>query len=91
GKVGTGFSAGEARDLRRRLTKLVDPACPFTPRPDALSSRGAQWVRPDLVAEIAFRNWTNDDRIRHSTFVGLRADKPARSVRREVTRIRQPP
>jgi bifunctional non-homologous end joining protein LigD len=86
GKVGTGFSARMLSDLRRQLDPLVSDACPFTPVPDALSRRGARWVQPTLVAEIEFRQWTDDGKMRHASFIGLRADKPARDVRRESPR-----
>jgi len=83
GKVGTGFSDAATRALRGRLDPLVQTQCPFTPLPDALARRRAHWVRPTLVAEVTFRGWTHDAKIRHAVFVGLRSDKPARLVTRE--------
>jgi bifunctional non-homologous end joining protein LigD len=85
GKVGSGFSERGAADLSRRLEALRDANCPFNPQPDPLSRRGAQWVRPTLVGEVAFGGWTDDVKIRHSTFLGLRADKSATDVRLEMT------
>jgi bifunctional non-homologous end joining protein LigD len=84
GKVGTGFSESSTRVLVDRLTRLKVDTCPFTPPPDALAARGARWVCPVLVAEVAFRGWTREGRIRHSSFLGLRADKPAAEVKREL-------
>jgi bifunctional non-homologous end joining protein LigD len=49
-----------------------------------VSERGAHWVRPELVAQIAFTEWTRDGRLRHPRYLGLRNDKPAREVARET-------
>lgn len=78
GKVGTGFSNAVQQDLRARLDKLAaaKPAA-AVPRPEA---RGAHWVKPQLVAEIAFAEFTADNVVRHASFLGLRGDKPARAV-----------
>ena len=84
GKVGTGFSVSVARDLRARLEKIETPDCPFTPCPPGWLGRHAHWVKPRLVAEITFTEWTGDAHIRHPSFQGLRADKDPRRVVREV-------
>ncbi|HEY0625573.1 MAG TPA: DNA ligase D [Allosphingosinicella sp.] len=78
GKVGTGFSNAVQQDLRARLDNLAaaKPAAPV-PRPEA---RGANWVKPELVAEIAFAEFTADNVVRHASFLGLRGDKPAKAV-----------
>jgi len=80
GKVGTGFSVTSARDLRQRLERLErrDPA--FRPPP---AEKRARWVKPSLVAEVAFTEWTGDGKIRHPSFQGLRRDKRPADVRRE--------
>jgi bifunctional non-homologous end joining protein LigD len=81
GKVGTGFDQETLRDLGRRLRDLErdDPAfVDVHPIP-----RGTHWVQPELVAQIAFTEWTRDGRLRHPRFLGLRSDKPARDVVRE--------
>ena len=80
GKVGTGFSAASLAALHERLRPLEvkAPAAHGAPR-----IRGAHWVRPELVAEIAFANWTKDGLVRHASFQGLREDKPSARVRRE--------
>jgi bifunctional non-homologous end joining protein LigD len=82
GNVGTGFNADRLADIKARLDKLATDDCPFTPVPDGANAK-AQWVRPTLVAEVSFGEWTREDRVRHSVFQGLRADKPARSIVRE--------
>jgi bifunctional non-homologous end joining protein LigD len=83
GKVGTGFTADVLTDLRRRLKPLEQQECPFSPRPAGWPGRYAHWVRPELVAEVAFTEWTDDGKIRHPSFQGLRADKPASEITRE--------
>lgn len=88
GKVGTGFSAQVAAELRRRLDENTRALCPFQPRPSGPSVRGARWVEPVLVVEVAFSGWTDEGLLRHSSYLGLRSDKDAREVRREVNAVR---
>ena len=83
GKVGTGFTNAVARSLRARLDRLVQDDCPFTPCPGGPLGRSAHWVRPELVCEVAFSEWTHDGKVRQSSFQGLREDKPADDVVRE--------
>jgi bifunctional non-homologous end joining protein LigD len=81
GKVGTGFSMATLQDLRDRLGRIETDKAPVeVPRADA---RGAHWVKPVLVAEIAFAEFTSEGVVRHASFLGLRGDKPARQVVRE--------
>ncbi len=78
GKVGTGFSMQLIQELLQELQKIEVPKAPVeVPRADA---RGAHWVKPKLVAEIAFAEFTSDGVIRHPSFIGLRGDKPAEEV-----------
>jgi bifunctional non-homologous end joining protein LigD len=82
GKVGTGFSMAVMTDLLARMEKIEVPKAPTAvPRPDA---RGAHWVKPQLVAEIAFAEFTAEGVVRHPSFLGLRSDKKAREVVREL-------
>jgi bifunctional non-homologous end joining protein LigD len=83
GKVGTGFTHQGALDLRRRLEAIEVRTCPFAPPPAGPLARRAHWVKPALVAEIAFTEWTSDGKIRHPSFQGLRRDKPPKQVVRE--------
>jgi bifunctional non-homologous end joining protein LigD len=80
GKVGTGYAAATLRDLGTRLRELGTSESPFV---DARPiPRGTNWVRPELVAQIGFAEWTNDGRLRQARFLGLRDDKrPAEVVR----------
>jgi DNA ligase D-like protein (predicted ligase) len=90
GKVGTGFSQATLRELRQRLDALETPDSPFRGGDDVRrAARGpggaaVHWVRPELVAEVAFTEWTTDGRLRHPRFVGLRDDKRPRDVAREA-------
>jgi bifunctional non-homologous end joining protein LigD len=85
GKVGTGYSHAMLVELRQRLAAIERPASPFTPEPPRTWTGGARhWVAPELVAEIAFSEWTNDGRLRHPSFQGLREDKAPRDVVRET-------
>jgi DNA ligase D-like protein (predicted ligase) len=84
GKVGTGYSAATLRELGARLRKLETPESPFVdarPVPP-----GAHWTRPELVAQIAFAEWTREGRLRQPRFLGLRDDKRPKEVVRERPR-----
>jgi bifunctional non-homologous end joining protein LigD len=81
GKVGTGFSGAVLRDLLERLTPLELDASPCTA--GALPRKAVHWARPELVAEIAFTEWTTAGQLRHPRFLGLRTDKSAKQVVRE--------
>ncbi len=82
GKVGTGFDQKTLRALTKRLASLEQKACPFATPPTGVGR--PHWVTPDLVAEVSFSEWTTDGRMRHPSFQGLREDKPATSVTREL-------
>jgi bifunctional non-homologous end joining protein LigD len=83
GKVGTGFTLKSAQEMRCRLDALEQKDCPFAARPEGRLGRSAHWVRPALVAEVAFSEWTDGGKIRQSSFQGLRTDKSPSDVRRE--------
>jgi bifunctional non-homologous end joining protein LigD len=83
GKVGTGFSQKSAIDLRRQLEAIAQKDSPFDPPPERSIARAAHWVKPQLVCEVEFTEWTSDGRIRHPVFKGLRADKTPKEVKRE--------
>jgi bifunctional non-homologous end joining protein LigD len=80
GKVGTGLDENQLRSLRGRLDEMTVPESPFAER---VRESTATWVRPELVAQIGFTEWTRDGRLRHPRFLGLRDDKPAPDVVRE--------
>jgi DNA ligase D-like protein (predicted ligase) len=83
GKVGTGFSREMLLDLRRRLERLEQSRPPFD-KGDPPRGPEVHWVKPELVAEIGFTEWTQNNLLRQPRFEGLRTDKKSREVRREV-------
>ncbi len=84
GKVGTGFDDRTLVSLSAALRKRAAEQAPFVDAPTGAEGRRAHWVTPDLVAEVTFTEWTQDNTLRHPSFQGLRTDKPARDVVREV-------
>jgi bifunctional non-homologous end joining protein LigD len=79
--VGTGFDGKSLAAVYARLQPLVMPRCPFSDPPRPAS--GITWVKPELVCQVKFANWTTDGRLRAPVFLGLRNDKPAADVERE--------
>ena len=78
GKVGTGFNMATLQDLRDKFDAIaVDKPAVSVPRPEA---RGAKWIEPKLVAEVAFAEFTAENVVRHASFLGLREDKKAGEV-----------
>ena len=83
GRVGTGFGASMLAALERKLSRLAVAVPTFDPAPKGALARGVTWVRPELVAEVAFAEWTHDGHVRQASFEGLREDKRAQDVKRE--------
>jgi len=89
GSVGTGWDSATGRELHTRLSKLATATPPVDAaefKPGRWSQRRAgaeQWVKPMMVVEVAFGEWTPDKRIRHAVFRGIRTDKPAAAIVRE--------
>jgi bifunctional non-homologous end joining protein LigD len=81
GEVGTGFKGAELERVMKMLTRLETPTCPFNPKPKLLSAKGTpHWVRPELVAQVRYTEITDDGRLRHPAYLGLRDDKKASEV-----------
>lgn len=97
GNVGTGWDSATAVDVRTRLAKLEQADSPFeagSVQPGRWSRRNAgatRWVRPQLVAEVSFAEWTPGGHIRHAVFQGLRIDKPPKEIMRERAVAASPP
>ena len=83
GKVGTGFDTALLLSLRARLDALEVPRPPFT-RETGLPRIGAHWVKPEVVVQVAFTEWTGHDKLRHPRLLGVREDKAAKEVVREM-------
>ncbi len=92
--VGTGFDTATLRSLYQRLQEYRTPHCPFANLPatrhnrwggglTATEMRRCTWLQPELVCMVKFYEWTRDGNLRQPVFLGLRADKPPRQVRRE--------
>ena len=82
GKVGTGYSEETLRHLRAELKLLEQADSPFSV---SIKDKGIHWVKPVLVAQVGFSEWTQYGRLRHPRFLGLRRDKAAGDVVREAT------
>jgi bifunctional non-homologous end joining protein LigD len=82
GKVGTGFDRETLSELGRTMRKLRAPHSPFADS-SGIRERDVTWVKPVLVAQVAFTEWTGHGRLRHPRFLGLREDKSAAEVVRE--------
>jgi DNA ligase D-like protein (predicted ligase) len=80
GRVGTGFDEQTLRELKARMDRLRRKTSPFA---DEVDDRGVTWLTPELVGEIGFTEWTEDHKLRHPRFLGLRRDKAAGDVVRE--------
>jgi bifunctional non-homologous end joining protein LigD len=80
GRTGTGFSDRSLKELHARLKKLEQSKPPFVNPPTGSEGRGVHWVKPKLVAEVAFAEWTNEGQLRQASFQGLREDKAAKTV-----------
>lgn len=81
GNVGTGFNEASLRDLKKKLDALATDESPFPPK--AVAGRKHHWVKPKLIAEVSFGEWTASGSVRHAVFQGLRTDKPAKAIGRE--------
>jgi bifunctional non-homologous end joining protein LigD len=95
GKIKNGFTPALRRKVAERFKRLETKVCPFANLPEPQNARRGEaltaevmkqihWLRPKLVAQIEFTEWTKGNHLRHSRFVALRDDKKAREVVREV-------
>ena len=88
GNVGTGFSEQSLRKLRQQLDALPSDRSPFAARAEVPGT--AHWVKPELMAEVSFSEWTRGGRIRHAVFHGLRSDRKPVAITREEPRHSAP-
>ncbi|MEO7412364.1 MAG: hypothetical protein ABIZ81_03325, partial [Opitutaceae bacterium] len=97
GKVGAGFNGALLASLHREFEKRRIPASPFENLPRGRSRWGVGmtaavmktvgWIRPELVCQVRFSEWTDEGSLRQPVFLGLRRDKPAREVVREISPV----
>lgn len=80
GRVGTGFSERSIIEISEKLKRIKTPSPPFQNPPVGPEAKGVHWVKPVLVAEVEFAQWTKDGVLRHPSFQGLREDKDAKEV-----------
>jgi bifunctional non-homologous end joining protein LigD len=90
GRVGTGFTTQSLKQITAELKTRKVEKPPFADPPTGAESRGVTWVKPELVGEVEFTEWTSDGRLRHPSFHGLREDKPAGQVIRETPNMTTP-
>lgn len=81
GHVGSGFTESELDWMWKRLKALAASTCPFDKRPP--TNQRPHWIRPELVVEVRFNEWTPEGRLRAPVYLGVRDDKKAEDVRRE--------
>ena len=83
GRVGTGFNSALIKDISSKFNKLKKSTSPFESIPEEALGTGIHWLKPELVAEIKFAQWTAAGVIRHASFIGLHTDKPSVEIRKE--------
>jgi len=89
GHTGTGFNERELSRLMKLLVPLETKECPFRQRP--VTNEKPHWVKPELIAQVKFTEWTADNKLRHPVYLGLRDDKKPTDVTREKeTRLGNP-
>ena len=87
GHMGGGFTRQALEEMRERLEPLAQPQSPFDEEPD--TNEPAHWVRPEVVVEVKFNEWTADGRLRIPIFLGVRDDKDPREVTREAASVQR--
>lgn len=88
GRAGTGLTEAEGRDIARRAEALKMDAPPFKNPPKARPGETVTWLRPELVAEVRFAEWTEEGLLRQASFKGLRFDKDPKEVTRESVKMK---
>jgi bifunctional non-homologous end joining protein LigD len=83
GKVGTGFTEATLDSIHQQLKPLQTKKPPVLNPPTGVELKGVHWLKPELLAEVAFAEMTKDGSVRHAVFHGLRDDKPARDITEE--------
>ncbi|MCL2253916.1 MAG: DNA ligase D, partial [Lachnospiraceae bacterium] len=84
GRAGTGFTENSAKEILAKFKKLIRKISPFKEPPKARANEGITWLKPTMMAEIKFAEWTKDHKLRQASFKGLRDDKDAKEVKLEI-------
>lgn len=84
GRAGTGFTARSMKELEEKFIRIRRTASPFKQAPEPGKNEELRWLEPELVAEIKFTEWTEENLLRHASFKGLRTDKAPGDIRRET-------
>lgn len=85
GRAGTGFNRRNTKELEAKFKSLTRDVSPFKLAPKPRSNEEITWIKPELVAEIKFTEWTEDNQLRQASFKGLREDKNPKDIKREQT------
>jgi len=83
GRAGTGLSEADMKELEGKFANIQRPDPPFKLAPKPRPKEKLTWLEPELVAEIKFAEWTQDDQLRQASFKGMRTDKDPREIKRE--------
>jgi DNA ligase D-like protein (predicted ligase) len=83
GQVGTGFDNETLESLRKKFSEMEQKETPFHKK-DKLPNNNVHWIKPNMVCEVGFTEWTESGKLRHPRFLGIRRDKPAKMVVREI-------
>jgi bifunctional non-homologous end joining protein LigD len=82
GRVGSGFTANELKEISKKLNPIIENECPFKKKP--VTNAPVIWVKPDIVCEVTLSGWTDDAFMRQPVFLRLREDKYAHELQQEV-------
>lgn len=84
GRAGTGFTARSMKELEQKFEGTKRKTSPFKQAPEPRKNEEITWLEPELIAEIKFAEWTEENLLRHTSFKGLRTDKDPRDIKRET-------
>lgn len=83
GRVGTGFDNKRLADMHKKMKLLEQPTSPISTKLTGTQARGVHWVKPELIGEVEFAEWTSEGILRQASFISLRTDKPVKDIIRE--------
>lgn len=89
GRAGTGFNKHNTKQLTEKFSKFIRQTTPYKNAPKTRPNEKTTWLEPELIAEIKFTEWTEENQLRHASFKGLREDKSPRDVKRELNTLEE--